>query len=506
MSITTNHRGILCNQIIKNFSITTGHRGRLCNQIIRNLALSLLAKKYDLYVEYSNFDDINNKLGIKLFIGKQKYNKTKLIYNSDYIEHFNNYLKIDYNLNMMLDYFQSEEVTTILHNHLKLNMTDIIDKNPYKDRYKNNNDLFLHIRLTDRKKYNPGLDYFVSCINNLKYDNIYIGSDDFNDDLIKQIKTLYPHAILFQKNKIKTIQFGSTCKNIILSHGTFSAVIGYLAFFSNIYFTNYDPRGGEPLDIFLNKGWNPVNLEDKRYDLHVEYSGDPIIRNLALSLLAKKYDLYAEYSDFDNLNNKLGIKLFIGEQKYNKTKLIYNSDYIEHFNNYLKIDYNLNMMHDYFQSEEITTILHNHLKLNMANIIDKNPYKDRYKNNNDLFLHIRLTDAKRFNVGLDYYVSCINNLKYDNIYIDNDNFNDDLIKQIKTLYPNVILFQENKIKTIQFGSTCKNIILSHGSFSAVVGYLAFFSNIYFPDYEARWCQFGMFLNKGWNPVNLEDKR
>ena len=43
-------------------SITTEYNGRLCNQVIRNLALSILAEKYDLYVEYSNYNNINNKL------------------------------------------------------------------------------------------------------------------------------------------------------------------------------------------------------------------------------------------------------------------------------------------------------------------------------------------------------------------------------------------------------------------------------------------------------------
>ena len=41
-------------------SKTTNRNGKLCNQIIRNLALSILAEKYDLYVEYSNYDNINN--------------------------------------------------------------------------------------------------------------------------------------------------------------------------------------------------------------------------------------------------------------------------------------------------------------------------------------------------------------------------------------------------------------------------------------------------------------
>lgn len=123
----------------------------MCNQIIRNLALSILAKKYDLYVEYSNYDNINNKLGIKLFVGNKKYNKTVTIKNNNYMNYFNNDIKNNANFNFMKDYFQNEKITTILHKHLNNNMKDIIDKNPYKDRYRNNNDIFLHIRLTDVK-------------------------------------------------------------------------------------------------------------------------------------------------------------------------------------------------------------------------------------------------------------------------------------------------------------------------------------------------------------------
>ena len=169
----------------------------------------------------------------------------------------------------------------------------------------------------------------------------------------------------------------------------------------------------------------------------------------------------------------------------------------------IKIDYNFDFMSGYFQSEEITTILQTHLIGKMKNIIDKNPYKERYNNNNDIFLHIRLTDVIRFNVGIDYYIHCIKFLKYDNIYIGSDDFSDDLIKKIKILYPGVIFLQETPIKTIQFGSTCKNIILSHGSFSAVIGYLAFFSNVYFPNKSPGWCPLGLFSNKGFCPIDWE---
>ncbi len=111
-------------------SKTSERNGRLCNQIIRNMALSLLAEKNDLYVEYSNYDIINNKLGIELFIGKNKYDKTIVIKNNNYMDYFKNNNIIKHNLDFMGDYFQTEEITTILYKHLKKNIKNIKTKIP----------------------------------------------------------------------------------------------------------------------------------------------------------------------------------------------------------------------------------------------------------------------------------------------------------------------------------------------------------------------------------------
>ena len=110
----------------------THKRGRLGNQIIRNLALSILAEKYDLYVEYSSYNDINNKLGIELFVGNKKYDKTVVVNNNNYMDYYNNNIKNDANFDFMKDFFQSEEITTILYNHLNNKMKNKINKNPYK--------------------------------------------------------------------------------------------------------------------------------------------------------------------------------------------------------------------------------------------------------------------------------------------------------------------------------------------------------------------------------------
>lgn len=237
--------------------------GRLCNAILRNLAMSILAEKYDLHTEYERYHAINNELGIKLFIGNNKHTQTKVVHNSNFLEYYKNDKPIFHNLNLK-DYFHTKDITTLSQMYLMSNRDNIINKNPFKNQYNNNCHLFLHIRLTDAKNFNVGLQYYLSCIDTIEHDKIYIGSDDFNHYIIKQIMIKYPNAILFKDTPIKTIQFSSTCKNIVLSHGSFSAVIGYLAFFSNVYYPDCNP-GWCPLGMFLDKKWNPVDVVGRGY-------------------------------------------------------------------------------------------------------------------------------------------------------------------------------------------------------------------------------------------------
>ena len=247
-------------------SKTTIRNGRLCNQIIRNLAVSILAEKNNLHINYANYHIINDKLGIKLFIGKLKYDNTRIIKEYNYKKILDR--KIDYNINLNNEYFQSYGISDIIFTHLNTSKikNNIIEKNRFKNRYNNNNDLFIHIRLGDVKKYSPGFTYFVSCIKSIPHDNLYIGSDSINNILIRKIKYLFPYLIIIDKNEYETIQFGSTCKNIVLSHGSFSACIGYLSFFSNVYYSFLNPVNNWcPKELFLNKGWTPIKHIRAKY-------------------------------------------------------------------------------------------------------------------------------------------------------------------------------------------------------------------------------------------------
>jgi hypothetical protein len=239
-------------------SITLNNNGRLGNQIIRNIALSIIAEKNDLHVEYSNYNNINNRLGVTLFIGKNKYSNTTNVTDYTYLKLYKQKEKITSNLNFMRHFFQTKEIINIVYNYLLSIKENIKKKNLYNHRYENNNDIFLHIRLHDARHYTPGINYYDKCIQTIKkYDNIYISSDELSHNIIKELKKKYPKVIFINCDVIDTIQFASTCKHLILSHGTYSAIIGYLGFFSDVYYPNFKPKWCS-FELFLNKGFNGI--------------------------------------------------------------------------------------------------------------------------------------------------------------------------------------------------------------------------------------------------------
>jgi hypothetical protein len=234
---------------------TTIENGRLGNQIIRNLAVSLIAEKYNLYVEYCNKSLIND-LGINLFIGKEKFNNMITIDDNNYFSIYN-CSKLESNLDPNSNFFQTKDITNFLYNYLHKDeiKSNIINKNEFNNRYNANNDLFIHIRLTDIAHYNPGVNYYIKTIKTINFDNLYISSDEPTHAIIQEIIKQDPTSIIIKYDEIKTIHFASTCKHIILSHGSFSAVIGYLSFYSTIHYPEYELNKLWYGDMFSIDGW-----------------------------------------------------------------------------------------------------------------------------------------------------------------------------------------------------------------------------------------------------------
>jgi len=233
--------------------------GRLGNQIIRNIAVSLLAEKSDLHVSYSSHELIS-QLGIDLFCGTKTHHASmeltdanyKLVYDQPFItRHFGD----------IYAFFQTKEITSLIYEHLHSDhiKNKMMEKNPFRMRYQVNNDACVHIRLGDIAHFNPGLAYYQKTLSQLTFDKLYITTDQKNHDTIQQIKKVYPNASIIEYDEIQTFQFASTCKHIILSHGSFSAVIGYLSYFSDIYYPEYESDKMWYGDMFSIPGWNKMS-------------------------------------------------------------------------------------------------------------------------------------------------------------------------------------------------------------------------------------------------------
>jgi hypothetical protein len=233
--------------------------GRLGNHIIRNLAVSLIAEKHDLYVDYSSYELIK-QLGINLFIGKNKYDDTIILNDYNYFDIYNKQI-LHNNLNPNHNFFQTNTIINFLYNYLNSEniKTNIINNNPFKDRYNNNNDLCIHIRLSDYEFANPGINYYMKAIQKINYDNLFICTDSVNHCIINQIVNKYPNAKIINYDLIQTMQFASTCKHIILSQGSFSSIIGYLSFYSFVNYPTFKVDKWRFEGLFSINSWKQIS-------------------------------------------------------------------------------------------------------------------------------------------------------------------------------------------------------------------------------------------------------
>jgi hypothetical protein len=237
----------------KTYYSTFGHGGRFGNYFFRNMLGSILAEKYDLKAQYK-YHEIFDKLHIDLYSGTKNYNSPIIINNSNYLNYLENNIEITNNL-LLFDYFQVPEFCKYLQKYFDKKYRDKFNiNNPYYHNI-NNNDLFVHVRLDDIANFTPGFEYYDNIISSIKYNIGYISSDSPTHpivlDLIKKHNLLF-----FNGNEIDFLLYGSTFKNIILSNGSFSWVLGFLSNNSNIYYPIMTEKWYG--DIYVFDKWNGI--------------------------------------------------------------------------------------------------------------------------------------------------------------------------------------------------------------------------------------------------------
>lgn len=282
--------------------------GRFGNQFFRNLAVHFIAKNNNLKISY-NLNEKFNDLGIDLFSGSKTYDSEYIINDANFFDLIKNSTIINSNIKLEEMYAQTPSFTLYLHDYLnnKEQKDRIINANKHKSRYSTNNDVFIHVRLGDVPYTNPGLEYYDSVLSKLKFTNGYISSDTINHQICQQLILKYNLQII-NSNEVDTIQFASTCKNIILSNGTFSWLIGALGYNSNIYYPKIiKPWHG---DIFVIKSWNQIeNIVDQ--ESSCEYVGSRGIMKSCATHSSRPISSIRQLIDYDFSTLKPGSTIYV---------------------------------------------------------------------------------------------------------------------------------------------------------------------------------------------------
>jgi len=227
------------------------------NSFFINLACHFLSLKYNIKFEYYHYE-LTCKFGIDLFIGKNTSS-----HQNSYILTNDNFFTLISDTNSVLDTKDKIVLSNDLHcitkdfclfvkKHYEYNenKNKIVHSNLFKDRYVSNNDLYIYISINSiNENYVDNMfDFYNENIKSLKYDNIYISSNDINHAVCQKLMTSYSMTIDSSNDICEKIMFANTCKYLILSSDVVSLIIGIFSFFSkHIYYP-----------IILNSKYNEI--------------------------------------------------------------------------------------------------------------------------------------------------------------------------------------------------------------------------------------------------------
>lgn len=463
----------------------------------------MIAKKHDLKVMYENHADMQ-ELGIQLFCGSREYPDTIPVQNYNFMHYLTYPEPLQKNIHTDRGDFQCKDSSTQIYTYLReeTQKAQIQHMNPFRARYNTNNDCFLYVRVTDAAIYALAIEYYFKSLQTIPFDHLYIYSDDPKHPFIEVLRKIYPNnTVLHDFDEKRALQFGSTNKHVVLAHDCLSALIGYLSYSSDVYYPKYERMCFGVM--FCIPGFRMIDMQIPSYTTY--NNGrlcNQVIRNICTSMIAKKHNLKVIYANQDVIQD-MGIKLYSGSGNYSDIASVMEYNFFHYLTMPNSLQKNIDTNHGYFQTKEITNHIYNYLqeKEQRTHMIAMNPFKARYGANNDCFIHMRLDDVVQWNPGTEYYSKALNNIQFDHLYIGSDDFTHPFVAEICKMYPNTTLLHEyDEKRTIQFGSTNKHVILSHGSFSAIIGYLAYYSTVYYPKYEKMW-HGDMYSIPGWNMVD-----
>ena len=227
-------------------SIKIHYDGRLSNHLLIYLMGQYLAEKFDLFFNQSvwNNELIENFI-INKFSGSKVFNDFETVNDNNIIEILNRN-KIQTGIILNGGFFQNAEIFKYL------NLIDHYKKYIVPKKLEITADLFVHVRLGDIQNiYSLPYEYYKKSIQRIKFNSGVISSDSIDDKIVKTLSQEFNLKIINQSPSY-TIRYGSQCKNLVLSSGSFSFLIGLFSNNSNIYFIDNKTQK----DIYGINNWD----------------------------------------------------------------------------------------------------------------------------------------------------------------------------------------------------------------------------------------------------------
>ncbi|NBQ42373.1 MAG: hypothetical protein EBU23_07520 [Mycobacteriaceae bacterium] len=279
-----------------------GAPGRFGNQFIRHLFVSALAQRCDLRAAYSHGAELA-RLGLPLYTGARWFAAAPAATTeAEVLAWVTGAAPFpDTCVDVRNDncYCQSRPCSLWLHAHLKTRAAAVRAANPFRGRYLGNSgsardpaaptpfknsDVFVHVRLDDAAQWSPGFEYYARAVRRAAADFAaadqsaaaapsslavfantadtavtgWVSSDSPAHETCQRLLAEFPGlAVWSDPDVVRTIQFASTCRAVVLSHGSFSATIGNLAFDSLVYYPPYPAAPAQMWfgDMFTMPGW-----------------------------------------------------------------------------------------------------------------------------------------------------------------------------------------------------------------------------------------------------------
>jgi hypothetical protein len=243
--------------------------GRFGNILFVNLVAHYIATINNLKMKYREYDKFI-ELGISLFSNNDYIipnivtKDNLLILDDNNLDDIFSNPELIKNKNLIINgYYQTPVVARYIKSIIILNKENIFKNNKYFSNYNNNNNLFVHVRLGDisNLKCVEKYEYYDKAIGNISFEKGYISSDSINHEIITNLIKKY-NLEIFNDNEVNTIHFASTCKNIVLSKGTFSWTIGLIGDVLNNSVIYYPEKINNRVDwhgdIFVFPEWNKI--------------------------------------------------------------------------------------------------------------------------------------------------------------------------------------------------------------------------------------------------------